>query len=329
MGNDQLPTTAIAAPTLYITLFNGLTLRRDDQLLPLTHPQAQRLLAFLLLQPPAGCSRQEIVTRVWPDQEPPQARRTLSEALYRLRQALGEGWLTAEKDFLALPRSPELHVDYWQFQTAAESTELPAWQAAASLYTGDLLPELDYEWALLAREAVRERYLHLLAELAWHEEGNRNLRAASNYYQTLLQHSPLREDAARGLMRTLARAGRAADAQRIYDDIRAALKKALQIMPTAATTRLAQQIREEASLFTEVTSDELPLLGRRRERQQLLALLNETARGEGGLATILAEAGLGKSRLLNHLAESARWRGWHIYQHKAEAMLPPTHTNHF
>jgi DNA-binding SARP family transcriptional activator/predicted ATPase len=320
MGNNQPDT---AAPTLHITLFNGLTLRQEGQLLPLTHPQAQRLLAFLLLQPPAGCSRQEIVTQIWPDQEPAQARRTLSEALYRLRQAMGEGWLAAENDFLALPPSPGLQVDYWQFQAAAEGQAVAAWQAAVHLYLGDLLPEFDYEWALLAREAARERYLHFLAELAWHEEGNRNLRAATNYYQKLLQQSPLREDAARGLMRTLARAGRPADAQQVYDDLHAALSEALQIPPTATTTRLAQQIREEASLFTEVAGDELPLLGRRRERQQLLALLNEAARGEGGLAVILAEAGLGKSRLLSHLAESARWRGWHIYQHKAEAMLPP------
>ena len=323
MSNRQHQTAAATAPSLQITLFNALTVRHDDQLLPLTHPQAQRLLAFLLLQPAGGATRQEIVTKVWPDQAPALARRTLSEALYRLRQALGESWFTATRDQIAVPRSPALQVDCWQFQAAAQSQDFAAWQNAVRLYSGDLLPDLDYEWALLARESLRERYLHLLAELAWHEEGNRNTQAAAVYYRKLLRQSPLREDAARGLMRTLARSGRAADAQSVYEQIQAALAEALAVPPTAATTRLAQQIREEAALFTAVSGDELPLIGRRRERQQLLGLLNDAAHGQGSLAIILAAAGLGKSRLLDHLAQAARWRGWHIYEHKTEALLPP------
>ncbi|MGQ9816268.1 MAG: hypothetical protein ACUVR3_14230 [Candidatus Roseilinea sp.] len=68
-----------------------------------------------------------------------RVRRNFSDALYRLRSALGAGWLDVEGETIALRGGPDLWVDVWEFERLAARTDLVALEAAAALYKGDLL----------------------------------------------------------------------------------------------------------------------------------------------------------------------------------------------
>jgi predicted ATPase len=58
---------------------------------------------------------------------------------------------------------------------------------------------------------------------------------------------------------------------------------------------------------------ELPLVGRKRERAYLLSQIEAVFHGADGLVLVEGEAGLGKTRLLQAVAQDARWRGAQIF----------------
>ncbi len=69
----------------------------------------------------------------------------------------------------------------------------------------------------------------------------------------------------------------------------------------------AYEVRYEAEATEEGIATQLPLVGREAELTRLSARLAEAAAGGGGLAMILGEPGIGKSRLMDELSEQA-WR---------------------
>jgi class 3 adenylate cyclase len=77
----------------------------------------------------------------------------------------------------------------------------------------------------------------------------------------------------------------------------------------AVTSRISQPHRPRPS---ELPDRESPLIGREAELSRLCQALSTLADGQGGVATLTGEAGIGKSRLLSELAasEDAQRVGW-------------------
>ena len=82
-----------------------------------------------------------------------------------------------------------------------------------------------------------------------------------------------------------------------------ARRPALALAAPARGDRLAA-----ASLSTE-REEERPIVGRLVEQTQLLAALEQTAKGRGSVVLLVGEAGIGKSTLAQRLSEEARRRG--------------------
>ena len=70
---------------------------------------------------------------------------------------------------------------------------------------------------------------------------------------------------------------------------------------------VAYEVRYEPRAVEEGMATQLPLLGRQAELIRLSARLAEATAGGGGLAMILGEPGIGKTRLMDELSEQA-WR---------------------
>jgi predicted ATPase len=58
-------------------------------------------------------------------------------------------------------------------------------------------------------------------------------------------------------------------------------------------------------------------VGRERERARLPAALDAAARGQGGVALVSGEAGIGKTRLLHEMTSEARAAGWQVIAGRA------------
>lgn len=295
-------------PTRCVWLLGGMRVEHAGSALPVTGPKLQALLALLALNPGRPFTRAALADCLWPDAAPERVRATLSDLLYRLRQALGPGWLSSEAGLISLRAGPELWVDVEQFERLAAHEAAEAAQAAAALYGGELLPELFDDWLVVRRAALHERLVACLLRVGASAEASDALDRALTAYQRAAQADPLGEDAVRGLMRVHGRAGRRRQALQHYTQLCQLLAVELGAAPQPETSALAATLRDEPP----PARAPLALVGRRHERAVLIQRVERAAQGHGGLICMEGAPGIGKTRLLESLAESAAWRGLRV-----------------
>ncbi len=277
------------------------------------------LLAYLALHAPAAMPRSRLAGLLNPDQPENQARRALSDALYRLRRELGEAWIDADADAVRL-ETDGVWIDLHEFTRQASSPELKDWQCAVELYAGDLLEDFDVDWALGRRAGLREQYLTLLERMCTTLTQAHQLPEALAYAHRWTLADPLNEAAHRAAMRLFARLGRHAAALQQYARLAHVLADELDAEPLPETRALAQSLRAEYEALSEERETRHVLVGRRRERAALLEFIEQTQAGRGGLVLVEGEAGIGKTRLLESLVEGAAWRGLTVAWGRARAL---------
>ena len=277
----------------------------------LAAPRLQSLLAYLLIHAPAPISRSSLAGLLTPDYSETAARHALSDALYRLRQTLGPDWLVVDPDRVGLRADDTLWVDVWEFERLAARGDSVSLEAAAALYTGDLLPEIYDDWILLPRLALQEKYLALLETLATKQEAQNDLPRALSYARQLITIDPLRESGHQTYLRLLGRLNRRTQALAHYDYVRQLFQTELGVEPLAETRALVEAIRREAETAPTAPPlvEQTRFVGRTVERALGVERIEQVMLGRGGLLCIEGEAGIGKSRLLRELISSARWRG--------------------
>jgi DNA-binding SARP family transcriptional activator len=212
----------------------------------LTQPKRIALLVYLALAEPVGLqSRDRLMALLWPEADEESARHSLRNALYGLRQTLGES---------ALVSRGELYVGLDWDAVRCDALELRRllmvrrWHDALAAWGGDLLPgfhvsaapEFD-QWLEEQRTGLRRG----VTEAAWRrvdeleKSGDAELPAAAQRAWAL---DPADEAGARRLMRVLdASVGRDA-ALRAYGDVANYLARELAAEPSRETRALAQEL---------------------------------------------------------------------------------------
>ena len=134
--------------------------------------KAQALLAYLVLESRRAHTRDALATLFWPDEPGAVSKQNLRQALYQLRQLLGESastFLLTTRDTVQFNPDSSYSLDVADFQVHLEKHDL---EAAVEVYQGDLLAELAInsepfeEWLLLARERLHILALDALGQLA-------------------------------------------------------------------------------------------------------------------------------------------------------------------
>jgi predicted ATPase/DNA-binding SARP family transcriptional activator len=230
--------------------------------------KTRALLAYLAVEADRPHRRDALVGLLWPEEPEETARHNLRQALFSLRQTIG--------DPTALP--PYLHItrEEIQFNTASDyaldvasfDAHLAArarhthsrldgcaicalhLQQAADLYRGRFLQEFYLEdsaefeeWALARREATHQRALDALADLADYYERHGDLGAARRCASRQLELDPWREQAHRQMMRVLVLEGGRGAAIAQYEKCRRVLADELGVEPSSKTRELYEQIR--------------------------------------------------------------------------------------
>lgn len=323
---------------LEFTLFGGFGLAFDGERLPPIPSRASRsLLAHLVLHRGQAHTRDRIVATFWPDLPETRGRRRLSHTLWQVQDALGDlptdhRYVLAHGDTLAFNTAAPHDVDVDQFERRVlhfrpghvdhpGPRDLDRLAAALDLYAGVLLEGLDDPWVLPERERLAA--LHVDA-LGWMVELARSQGAhelALVHARRLTHHDPLREDGHREVMRLCTLLGRTSEALRQYERCRSVLAEELGTEPARATQQLAEFVARQrgAPLADPVAAaagdgepETLRLVGRDRERAQLVDGLERTLAGTGGVSLLEGEAGVGKSRLLQQVVDDAQWRGFTV-----------------
>jgi DNA-binding SARP family transcriptional activator/tetratricopeptide (TPR) repeat protein len=312
-GFRSLPTARYRPNVLKMRLFGGFEVELDG--VPVEPPASRRawaLLAWLALHP--GLSdRRGVAANFWPDVLDSSARASLRSAIWALRRALGpaaDAYLRVTHDFVGLDPGDQLWVDTAAFHELVAAGRLPE---AAALAEGEFLAGLDDEWVLQAREELHMKLTRVFERLAVQAEDRGDLDAALGWTRRQVSLNPLAEGPQRRLMRRLAADGDRAAALAGYARFRDRLGRELGLGPSAATRRLAVELSEPPEVRPRVADHAraLPLVGRDRELQQLLAAWRGARAGAGAVVTITGEPGIGKTRLAAELLERARAEGAH------------------
>jgi DNA-binding SARP family transcriptional activator len=305
----------------------------DGSVIDLPSPSQRRLLGLLALHAPRRL-RSEMLADVL-GVSPGALRTTVS----RLRSAVGLDVLLTSSTGYAL----ECNVDASQFCraiAAASGSEdrILALQQALKLWTGPALDEfVGEEWA--AGEIARLTEIHAGAVDDYAEELIAEQRAADSVavLHAHVAQYPYRDRSRALLIRSLASAGRQADALRAFQDYRSLLVEELGTEPSPEVVRTERRVAtgwdgaESGPSQATTAAVIVPLppelahrgefIGRVVERDLLGA---ELAASVSGLRCVIlgGEAGIGKTTLLAEFAQSAMSTATVLYGRCDETGVP-------
>jgi DNA-binding SARP family transcriptional activator len=183
---------------------------------------------------------------LWPEADAESARHSLRNALYGLRQTLGEAAIVSRGEgYVGLDPSA-LHCDALEMRRLLGEQR---WEDAVTAWSGDLAPGfhvseapefehwLDDQRASL-RRAVTDAAWRRVDELE--RRGDAGLVPAAHRAWAL---EPADESGARRLMRLLDASGQRAAALRAYDDLADYLRRECEAEPSAETRKLAAELK--------------------------------------------------------------------------------------
>jgi DNA-binding SARP family transcriptional activator len=337
---------------LRLTLLGGFEACTDSGLSPtISRKNAQMLLAYLAMHPKQTHLRDKLATLLWDDVSAEQARLSLRQTLFIIRQALPFDPTVVDGNGVAFAEDA-VTVDVTEFEQVARSHDQDELERAAALYQGDLLEGISpgsaqfEEWLRAERERLHELALEALAKLLAHRMKLGATEPAIETALRLLSLDPLQEVTHRALMRLYARQGRRAAALRQYQLCVDVLRRELRVEPEEATKQVYRELlpqrpprlpapQAEPHLLPQrrrrlraqrrsrtVTT---PLIGRDPEVHRLTQALAKACAGHGQVIALLGEAGIGKTRLITALREATTRRGAQALigqSYETERLLP-------
>lgn len=263
---------------------------------------ARSLLAWLALHPGTH-PRSAVAAALWPDVLDTSARASLRTALTAVRHCVGNRPLTATRERIGL--AEDVWVDARAFDALLDAAKP---EAALELARGELLPDLDDDWVLRARDRHRDRWSSALAAVA---DATNDPAAALASARRRAELDPFDEAAHRALMSALASSGEPAAALAVYERLRERLRRELGLAPSTTTRDLAASLRsggatvgEQPPLPARLRPERwrTPFVGRNAPLAELSAVWASLAQGGAGVALVVGEPGIGKSRLAARFA---------------------------
>jgi tetratricopeptide (TPR) repeat protein len=236
-------------------------------------------------------------------------------------------------------RSEHVDIDVDRFEQLADqalrSREVVAFEAALAAYGGELLPEDLYaEWCSERRGSLTDLYVRLLLGVAEKLKECGAYNAAADHLRAALRQDPMQESVHRRLMRLYAQMGTPDQAIRQFHVCKEVLRRELELDPHRETLSLFQEIlgnRVPEHGLTPDPDDSVaariqqhvpsvpdaleepatrrPFVGRERVLRHLCAQLARGTDRQACMMLVTGEPGVGKTRLLEEFAATARRQG--------------------
>jgi DNA-binding SARP family transcriptional activator/predicted ATPase len=333
--------------TWKIYLLGQFKLLGNDRTFELPSRPAQSLLAYLVLNAGVTHRREKLASLIWPEANETNARSYLRQALWRIGKSLEDASFSRDEYLKISDISVTFDnkSDYWLdvdlLWEGEKKHSLDEMIAIVQLYRGELLPGFYEEWVVLERDRL---------ETAYHQKMNlllEGLLQAGHWEEALkwseqwirLGHLP--EAAFRAMLRAHAGFGDQGMLRVTYQRCVEALKRELDLEPSAETKRLYEQILhgefdsvQPVPLFSRPTERRLPFLdeedphqverpifvARERELTQLDSFLHQSISGQGRVVFVTGETGCGKTALLQEFA-------WHAQKNHRELIVTSGNCN--
>lgn len=284
------------------------------------------LLAYLVMEHGKMHRRDTLAELLWPDRPEGIARNNLRQALYGLRQAIGETYFpsifTVTGEGVKVTLSEKLWLDAAAYKVHFKAAQMHPHSltvacpycmqhlhSAIELYRGSFLEDFhldknpDFqEWILFQREQFFRMQVQALDQLVASYEQMGDYAQAAVYAASQVRLNDTKEHLYRRLMTFLAKTGRFGAALDWYEICRQKLYEVYNASPSEETVALAEKIRagrfeiNEDSRYSDHNLPEVltPFIGREMELAQIgRQLENPGCR----LLTIVGMGGVGKTRL--------------------------------
>jgi predicted ATPase/DNA-binding SARP family transcriptional activator len=314
--------------TVRVGLLGGLEVLDDDgRAIVVAGPKVRALLAVLALQPSRVVSAEQLIEALWGDNPPTEVRNGLQGLASKLRRSLGSADLVAMRGTGYALELPADAIDVHRYEegvaTARDAVADGNLNHAAALlaeadalWRGDAFADFAYDdfaagtitrLSELRLSAIEER-LDIELQLGRHQ-------ATVAELEELVTAHPLRERLRGLLMLALYRAGRQADALRVFQDGRHVLTEELGLEPGHELRALegailaqdhsldapavtARETNTSASTYS-IPEALTPLVGRDVELRELTRLA-----AEHRFVTLVGPGGVGKTRLALEVARA-------------------------
>jgi DNA-binding SARP family transcriptional activator/DNA polymerase III delta prime subunit len=320
---------------LEIRLLGQFDLRRNGRSVHIHSRPAQLLLAYLALRVGMQHRREKLAGLIWPDMAEENARRNLRNALWRVRKAIGERYIQADRLSVGFDQASPHWIDCAVLRASRDASSLDAWVAAVSLYQDELLPGFYEEWVILDRKEMQTIYDRRMGSLLERLGVEARWEEVTRWAEHWIAHGGFLEPAFRAMIRAKHELGDIAGVAATYRRCVAMLDEELGVAPSQETKALFQKLSGDAPLHGQESpvpeAQEVELSGVSAHRSSMFQLLNrltgsrligrdyelaelqrfwkQARDGRGHLLVIAGEAGIGKTQLAQQLAREVMGEG--------------------
>ena len=302
-------------PAFTLTLFGAPVLATDEgrPVTPAIGAKAMALLAYLVLERRPQ-TREALAGLLWGESPEAEARASLRQSLKHLRETVGD-LLNAERTLIDL--SGPLQCDVLEFLAAVDQAP----ERAAAFHVPRFLdgfsirhaPLFD-EWVATTRTRLLRQYHQVLGRQAREAMSQWRWREAVELADRWLASDPVSDDAAHLAIEARYLAGDRGAALARFAEYKELLERETGCEPSRVLQTLVRRVEaDRASRETRPISEEWymhapafegSLVGREAQWKALATAWRRVGRGQGRIALIEGEPGVGKSRLA---AEFLRW----------------------
>ncbi|AOT69938.1 tetratricopeptide repeat protein [Geosporobacter ferrireducens] len=291
--------------------------------------KAEALFYYLLIKKQA--QRDELVHLFWGEAEEEVAKKNLRNAVYMIRRAIDDSIiLSPQRSILQINPSWRIDCDIDIFLNGGE--------AGIHLYQGEFLQgflvkdaEAFEQWMFQQRDHYKDIYinsLHRMIRICLEEQA---YQQAENYCKQLIAAEAFDERAYRVLMKIYGTQGHYNKGMEVYHRLVEVLERELSISPDIKTIDVYETLLKERNLKEAEMKKDSGIFYYGREQELKILGINYKYFLEGFEAfswVVLGEAGIGKSRLLDHFLSSINLKESYVflsycYQAEENYLLKP------
>ena len=199
--------------------------------------KTRELFAFLLHNQGREITKEELLDRLWPEDEPEKAIRQLYNGIYYIRKALEE--YGADRSLINIGSDYNLQlsgVDYdvqriYELEKCDPAANLELWEEMESLFAGEYLEGGDYPWADYERDRLESLCQQCLIQLARQYMEKEQYDRAETKLIKAYRQNPYEEIITQLLLRVYAKTGENRKAIRHFNAYSKLINEELGIKP--------------------------------------------------------------------------------------------------